>query len=68
MHHYRKKVINTLIVLLFIFLFIFAVSVINLRNDYSLINFGMSYEVQNLILAFLSMLSIIKIVFELVTI
>ena len=65
MHTYRKKTIIILNSLLMVFFLIFVFGYIQLKRGVAILNIGLSYYIEDMLIILLSLLSMAKVVYEL---
>ena len=65
MHTYRKKTVVILNFLLFLFFLAFVFGYIQLKRQVAILNIGLSYYVEDMLILILSFFSMVKIVYEL---
>ena len=65
MHTYRKKTIIILHSLLLVFFLIFLFGYVQLKREVAILNIGLSYYVEDMLILILSFFSMVKIVYEL---
>lgn len=68
MHKYRKKIIKYLFVFLILFLLSFFIAYFNFKNKKPIFNLGFGYEVEDYTIMILSVIGIIKSIFEIISI
>ena len=64
MHTYRKKTVVILNFLLFLFFLAFVFGYIQLKRQVAILNIGLSYYVEDMLIILLSLLSMAKVVYE----
>ena len=64
MHTYRKKSIVVLFYLLIVFFIISIFSYVQIRRKVPILNLGLSYYTEDILILSLSVLSMIKVVYE----
>jgi len=64
MHTYRKRTLTVLNSLLFVFLAVFIFAYIQFRRQIPILNSGLTYYVEDMLIILLSLASIAKIVYE----
>ena len=64
MHTYRKKTIIILHSLLMVFFLIFVFGYIQLKRGVAILNIGLSYYIEDMLIMVLSFLSMARIVYE----
>ena len=64
---YKEKFVITLLSLLIMFFCCFTVALIALKNGHALFNLGIPFVVENWLIVLLSIVFIVKILYELVT-
>lgn len=65
MHTYRKKTITILHSLLLLFFLIFLFGYVQLKREVAILNLGLSYYVEDMLIILLSFLSMARVVYEL---
>jgi len=65
MHTYRKKTVVILNSLLFLFFLVFVFGYVQLKRHVAILNIGLSYYIEDMIIIMLSFLSMVKVVYEL---
>ena len=65
MHTYRKKTIVILHFLLMVFFLIFLFGYVQLKREVAILNIGLSYYAEDMLILILSFFSMVKIVYEL---
>ena len=65
MHTYRKKTVVILNSLLFLFFLVFVFGYVQLKRHVAILNIGLSYYIEDMIIILLSFLSMVKVVYEL---
>ena len=68
MHKYRKKLIYSLFIFLIIFLFTFSLGFVYLKNEKPIFDIGMPYYIVDWLIILLSVLSLLKLLLELIKI
>ena len=64
MHTYRKKTIVILHSLLMLFFLIFLFGYVQLKREVAILNIGLSYYAEDMLILILSFFSMVKIVYE----
>jgi hypothetical protein len=64
MHTYRRRIIYVLNSLLIVFFLLFLFAYIQFRRGVGLLNIGLSYTIEDMIIIVLSFLSMLKVVYE----
>jgi formate hydrogenlyase subunit 3/multisubunit Na+/H+ antiporter MnhD subunit len=65
---YRKKLIWGLIALLIVFGIVFVITFINLKGKRAVFNLGLPFEIEDFTVMFLCILSLVKVVWEIIKI
>ncbi|MBI2208509.1 hypothetical protein HYU50_03360 [Candidatus Woesearchaeota archaeon] len=65
MHTYRKRTINVLHSLLLVFFIILVFAYVQFKRQIPILNIGLSYQVEDVLILLLSFLSMAKVVYEL---
>ncbi len=65
--NYKEKLVITFLSLLVMFFCCFTVALIALKNGYALFNLGIPFVIENWLIVLLSIVFIVRILYELVT-